>query len=1147
VRTYLFADLRDYTAFVETHGDVAAARLLRAYRSIVRAEVRAKRGVEIKTEGDSFYLVFNTPGDAVRCALGIARRAKLHNDRHPDLPLRIGVGINAGEAVEHDNAYVGSAVILASRLAQQAEAGRSLVTETVRSLVRTGGHAPMRDLGTWKLKGVAQSVHVFEVETTKSTATRAVGPSLRLPAMLESPPLRGATGLIVCPELVQRESALAALLGHVGAAATGSSRIVALTGEAGVGKTRLAREIARMAHEDGLYVFGGRSHPAAPPYEAFVAALRPYAQARGTEILKRVLGTLTGELRRLLPEIDVPAAADDVTIPDQERRERFLRTIHLLLEDAASLRPVLLVLEDMHEADAASHDLLRYLASTLHSGICVLLTYRDEDAGPTHPLRMLIADLDRNRRLAQITLARLDAVGVERMTKALLPDRARPELARAVLERSEGVPFLVEELLKTAIDDPDASPDRLALPRTVRDSVQMRLARLVEERGRPIADLLEAAAVAGVPLGYEIIAALSDRDEAGTNEDLGAAVAAQLLERAATQHEIYQFRHTLTRDAIASAIPTARKQRLHLRVAEALVRHGSGARAALVARHFAAAGEKAKAVQYAREGAAAAIAVGAYAGAIDLLREATAHAQGVANETDVLLELAAALQAAGHASEAEAALLRARDLVSDPRARARIDIRLAAVLRIQGQRAEAVEAVQRAIATLTGSETADLADALVAHAELASAEGDAAEASRLARSALRVAPRRRSDRTTVAALTVLGGSLVRLRDPSGEGEIERAIAIGKAAGLTAEVVSAHLELARAQQLAGRWEESRRAAEAGLALARTHGLELAQATLLAQLSYVLVTLGRYDDARTVAEQAVALARPDTVAATTARAMLADALTMQGSHAQALALYEGIAAQMERAEPERRGFFQASRARALLGLRRLDEAWSAALAGVDVVVRAKGSSVTPFLVAAEVAETRRDPAGLAEVATRFERHFAEATSGPVEVLRAELAAIAEMLDGSPHAAASFEAVAERYAALGVPARAAHRRATSAILRSRDRLARAAALRELRQIRSSLARQGANRYVAAIDAALARRGPPLTAGPLLSPTELRVAQLIARGLTDERIGREMRVTPRRVTTIVARVRARLGVATRAQIASWVRQRSTTLAPAG
>src|SRR6266508_545833 len=234
LRTYLFADLRDYTPFVETQGDTAATRLIKAFRGLFRAEIKSNRGAEIKTEADSFYVVFQTPGDAVRCAVGVMRRARRHSERNPDFPLRAAIGINTGEAVKHEKGYVGSSVIVAARLAQQAEAGRILVTDTVRSLVRTGAVAPMRDMGSWKLKGVAQSVHVFEVELGASrSAPRVLGPAMRLPGLLVLPALRGATGLVVCPELVQRELPLSSLLEHLGAAATGESRIVALTGEAG--------------------------------------------------------------------------------------------------------------------------------------------------------------------------------------------------------------------------------------------------------------------------------------------------------------------------------------------------------------------------------------------------------------------------------------------------------------------------------------------------------------------------------------------------------------------------------------------------------------------------------------------------------------------------------------------------------------------------------------------------------------------------------------------------------------------------------------------------------------------------------------------------------------------------------------------------
>jgi class 3 adenylate cyclase/predicted ATPase/DNA-binding NarL/FixJ family response regulator len=1138
VRTYLFADLRDYTPFVETRGDTAATRLLRAYRSIVRAEVRARRGAEIKTEGDSFYVVFNAPGDAVRCALGIARRAKTHNERHADLPLRIAIGINTGEAVEHDHAYVGSAVNLAARLTQQAEAGRILVTDTLRSLVRTGGLAPMRDLGAYKLKGVAEPVHVYEVETTRASPMRALGPAMRLPALLLPPALRGGTGLVVCPELVQRETKLAALLEHVGAAATGESRLVTLTGEAGVGKSRLARELARVAYEDGFYVFGGRSHAtAADPYEPFIAALRPYAQARGTEILKRLLGTLTSELRRLLPEIDIGYAPDDVTIPSEERRDRFFRTIHLLLEDAASLRPVLLVLEDFHEADAASRDLLRYLAAALHGGICIVFTYREEELGPTDPVRALVAELEGERSLFRVALKPLDAAGVARMTRALLPGRATDELARAVMERSEGVPFYVEELLKTAIDDPDARPDRLPLPRTVRDSVQMRLARLADERGRSVTDLLEAVAIASIPLGYEALVGVSGRAEHEAADDLSAAVEAQLLERATTQREIYQFRHALTRDAIESAIPLSRRRGLHLRVAEALERVAKGPKAApSLAHHFAAAGEKTRAIRYARLGASSAIALGAYASAIDLLREAAANSIGVAEEADVLEELGGALQAAGRAAEAEDILVQARELVRDDARRARIDLRLAAVLRMEGQRGPALAAVKRVISVLERGGGPLLAEALARQADLAWAENDTNQTAQLAQEALRSARSSGARAVEVEALTLHGAALARLGHQAGIDSLESAIRLGSELGLSGETVNAHLELARAHLFRGRNEDALAAAQAGLAIARKAGLEFAQSRILSMATTMAVNLGRYSEARAFAEQAVALARPDTIAGNFARVALAHVMSDQGEGEAALALLDSVRAEAERNEPDRRMIYWSYRAQALLGLRRLEEAWESAVKAVDLTTATPGMGMTAFLNAAEIAEARRDLAAIEHLSARCEDYFAGRDTAPIRILRLEVAAIREYCRRAD-AAASFDVVADAYQALGAQVRTVYRRATAEVLRATASSGRRGTKLRLDAFRKQLIAFGALRYVRAIDAALRRRGPGRaeTRGPL-SEREQRIAVLVSRGFTDRRIAHELGVSAQRASELVRSVLDHLGVSTRSQVAAWV-----------
>src|SRR2546428_9049302 len=106
-RAFLFADLRGYTAFVETSGDEAAAQLIREYRTLVRREVARVAGVEIKTEGDSFYLVFESASAALECAVGILRRAAARNTERSEALLRIGIGLHAGDAVREGGQYVG--------------------------------------------------------------------------------------------------------------------------------------------------------------------------------------------------------------------------------------------------------------------------------------------------------------------------------------------------------------------------------------------------------------------------------------------------------------------------------------------------------------------------------------------------------------------------------------------------------------------------------------------------------------------------------------------------------------------------------------------------------------------------------------------------------------------------------------------------------------------------------------------------------------------------------------------------------------------------------------------------------------------------------------------------------------------------------
>jgi class 3 adenylate cyclase len=167
-RGFLFADLRSYTAFVERHGNEAGAELLEDYRSLVREQVARLGGAEIRTEGDSFYVVFSSASNAVRCGLAIVEAAARVSAERPDRPIRVGIGIHAGETVDSPDGYVGSAVNIAARVCSQAEAGEVLVSETMRELVRASLPVGFVARGRRQLKGIAAPVSLYRVVEGRS-------------------------------------------------------------------------------------------------------------------------------------------------------------------------------------------------------------------------------------------------------------------------------------------------------------------------------------------------------------------------------------------------------------------------------------------------------------------------------------------------------------------------------------------------------------------------------------------------------------------------------------------------------------------------------------------------------------------------------------------------------------------------------------------------------------------------------------------------------------------------------------------------------------------------------------------------------------------------------------------------------------------
>ena len=214
-RGFLFADLRDYTRFVETHGAAAAADVLLRYRGIVRGLISRYTGAEIRTEGDSFYVVFAAVSDAVQCGLAIVDSARTASVDRPDAPIAVGVGIHAGETIETPDGYVGAPVNIAARLCALAGIGEVLVSDTVRALTQSVLSVTFVPRGRKALKGVTDQVAVYAVVSTADggLGARGLGRLRRLPraarigiavtvavaivgvAFLASSVLRGTAGL----------------------------------------------------------------------------------------------------------------------------------------------------------------------------------------------------------------------------------------------------------------------------------------------------------------------------------------------------------------------------------------------------------------------------------------------------------------------------------------------------------------------------------------------------------------------------------------------------------------------------------------------------------------------------------------------------------------------------------------------------------------------------------------------------------------------------------------------------------------------------------------------------------------------------------------------------------------------------------------
>lgn len=605
----LFTDLADSTGRRVRSGEEAADAIRLRHDRLVRSAIVSEGGRVAKHTGDGVMAIFTGASEAITAAVAIQQVIDVHNARSDDEPLQVRIGLSVGDvAIEGEDCF-GLPVVEAQRLESAAKPGQILISSLVRALARGRGGHEFRPLGALDLKGLDAPLEAEEVAWTP--LDKNVAASDRPPALMQ----RGGFAF------AGRRSERQALEEVWAQGVAGACRLVFLAGEPGIGKTRLASEFAAGVAGSGGHVLAGRcDEMVSVPYQPFAEALQ--FQLTKPDIASS-LGDMPEELTRLSPAVNevVPGLRAPFSATPDAERLHFFDAVRSWLACLARLEPLLMVLDDIHWADAGTLLLLRHIVATDPvPRLVVLTTYRDTDLDRTHPLSMMLSDFHRRADTIRVSLKGLDEADVAEfvtLASGQELDRDAERLVRALCEETGGNPFFAGEVLRHLVESGAifqrggrwvaATLTERDLPEGVREVVGRRLSAMPE----PTQKMLSTASVIGARFDLDLLCIVAKADDDDVIDALEPAITAQLVVETGVGR--YQFAHALIRSTLHHELSTTRRARLHRAVAEALIKLYGDETDGIVtdlAYHYGEAGAAAateEALHYARRAATVAI------------------------------------------------------------------------------------------------------------------------------------------------------------------------------------------------------------------------------------------------------------------------------------------------------------------------------------------------------------------------------------------------------------------------------------------------------------------------------------------------------------------------------------------------------------